>query len=64
MWRQEDRAVSTADGAEWARSKGMLFLESSAKTERCVQQVFTEVVQKVRARLSLAVHVQCRHTAI
>ncbi len=39
--------MSTADGAEWARSKGMLFLEASAKTEKCVQQVFNEVVQKV-----------------
>jgi GTPase SAR1 family protein len=43
-----DRSVSTAEGAEFARSKGMLFLEASAKTEKAVAQCFNEVVQKVR----------------
>lgn len=45
--------MSSVEGAEWARSKGMLFLEASAKTEKCVQEVFNEVVQKVRALESL-----------
>ena len=50
---QAEREVSTSDGAEWARSKGMLFLEASAKTEKCIQQAFEEVVMKVRGE-------QCR----
>lgn len=33
----------------WARSKGMLFLEASAKTQVAIKQVFTEVVRKVSA---------------
>ncbi len=33
---------------EWAKSKGMLFLEASAKTKEGISQVFQEVVQKVR----------------
>eukprot|EP00501_MAST-03F_sp_TOSAG23-6_P002065 GSMAST32.ASY1.ANO1.2156.1 assembled CDS len=35
------------DGAAWARSRGMLFIEASAKTKVGIQQVFKEVVQKV-----------------
>lgn len=42
-----DRAVSTKDGEAWARSKGMLFLESSAKSADNVKTVFEEVVQKI-----------------
>ncbi len=49
---QAEREVSAADGAEWARSKGMMFLEASAKTEKCITQVFDEVVQKVRSGTS------------
>lgn len=42
-----DRAVSTKDGEAFARSKGMLFLESSALNAENVKQVFEEVVQKI-----------------
>jgi GTPase SAR1 family protein len=42
-----DRAVSTKDGEAWARAKGMLFLESSAKNADNVKAVFEEVVQKI-----------------
>jgi len=39
--------VSRREAEDWARSKGMLFVESSAKTKIGIQQVFNEVVQKV-----------------
>jgi Ras-related protein Rab-18 len=42
-----DRAVSTKEGEAWARSKGMLFLESSAKNADNVKAVFEEVVAKI-----------------
>lgn len=42
-----DRAVSTKEGEAWARSKGMLFLESSATRQDEVNSVFEEVVQKI-----------------
>lgn len=44
----QERVVSRREAEEWARSKGMLFVESSAKTKIGIQQVFNEVVQKVR----------------
>ncbi|OQR87589.1 Rab18 family GTPase [Achlya hypogyna] len=43
----KERAVLRKDGEAWARSKGMLFVESSAKTKIGIQQVFNEVVQKI-----------------
>ncbi|RHY27217.1 hypothetical protein DYB32_006947 [Aphanomyces invadans] len=43
----KERVVSRREGEAWARSKGMLFVESSAKTKTGIQQVFNEVVQKV-----------------
>ena len=39
--------VSREDADEWARSRGMLFMEASAKTKEGISQVFNEVVQKV-----------------
>lgn len=39
--------MSRREAEDWARSKGMLFVESSAKTKIGIQQVFNEVVQKV-----------------
>ncbi|RLN96609.1 hypothetical protein BBJ28_00000128 [Nothophytophthora sp. Chile5] len=44
----KERVVSRREAEDWARSKGMLFVESSAKTKIGIQQVFNEVVQKVR----------------
>jgi Ras-related protein Rab-18 len=44
---ESDRAVSVAEGEAWARAKGMLFIESSAKSGEAVRSVFEEVVAKV-----------------
>jgi Ras-related protein Rab-18 len=44
---ESDRAVSTSEGEAWARSKGMVFLECSAKSGDAVKSVFEEVVAKV-----------------
>ena len=41
--RKVQRDVADA----WARSRGMLFMEASAKTKEGIAQVFNEVVQKV-----------------
>lgn len=43
--------MSRAEGEDWARQHGMLFIESSAKTQVGIAQVFDEVVQKVRLAL-------------
>jgi hypothetical protein len=43
----QERAVAREEAESWARSKGMLFLEASAKTRVGIKQVFTEVIQKV-----------------
>lgn len=43
----KERVVSRKEAESWARSKGMLFVESSAKTKIGIQQVFHEVVQKI-----------------
>ncbi len=37
----------------------MLFLETSAKTRKCIQEVFDEVVQKVRTRARLDALCDC-----
>jgi Ras-related protein Rab-18 len=50
-----DRAVSTKDGENLAKQKGMLFLESSAKSQDNVKAVFEEVVQKILETPSLLV---------
>lgn len=42
-----DRQVRRAEAEDWARDKGMLFLESSAKDDVGVHQAFDEVVAKV-----------------
>ena len=41
------RVVDRAQANEWAKQKGMLFLEASAKTKEGISQVFKEVVEKV-----------------
>eukprot|EP00602_Paraphysomonas_sp_CaronLab_P003486 CAMPEP_0185024186 /NCGR_PEP_ID=MMETSP1103-20130426/7157_1 /TAXON_ID=36769 /ORGANISM="Paraphysomonas bandaiensis, Strain Caron Lab Isolate" /LENGTH=210 /DNA_ID=CAMNT_0027557087 /DNA_START=77 /DNA_END=709 /DNA_ORIENTATION=+ len=43
----QQRVVSREDADEWARSRGMLFMEASAKTKEGISQVFNEVVQKI-----------------
>lgn len=43
----QPRSVSREDAGEWAQSRGMLFMEASAKTKEGISQVFNEVVQKV-----------------
>ena len=42
-----DRAVSFAEGDSWAREKGMLFIECSARSGVSINQVFMEMVQKI-----------------
>eukprot|EP01039_Chlorochromonas_danica_P006059 gene6059-6673_t len=41
------RTVQREVANDWARSRGMLFMEASAKTKEGIAQVFQEVVQKV-----------------
>ncbi len=41
------RVVKREEAEQWARSKGMLFMEASAKTKEGIQQVFSEIVHKV-----------------
>mmetsp|Transcript_57771 Transcript_57771/g.118226 ORF Transcript_57771/g.118226 Transcript_57771/m.118226 type:complete len:211 (+) Transcript_57771:63-695(+) len=43
----QERVVPRADAEEWAKARGMLFMEASAKTKEGISQVFNEVVQKV-----------------
>jgi Ras-related protein Rab-18 len=43
----QERIVDRRMANEWAKEKGMLFMEASAKTKEGISQVFTEVVQKV-----------------
>ena len=43
----EDRTVTRQEGEAWARKKGMLYLECSAKTSVGISQVFDEMCAKV-----------------
>jgi len=43
----QQRVVDRGTANAWARNKGMLFMEASAKTKEGISQVFNEVVQKV-----------------
>jgi len=43
----QQRVVQRDMADDWARSRGMLFMEASAKTKEGIAQVFNEVVQKV-----------------
>ena len=47
------RAVSRREGESWARAKGMLFLESSAKTKVGIDEVFNEMLMKIFENPSL-----------
>lgn len=42
-----ERRVPREEAELWARSKGMLFMEASAKTTIGIKQVFSEVVEKI-----------------
>lgn len=44
---ETDRAVSRKTAEDWARQKGMLYIESSAKNADNVRSVFEEVVLKI-----------------
>lgn len=45
--RAAERVVSTKEAEAWAREKGMLFLESSAKNASGVKEVFEELVARI-----------------
>ena len=45
--REDDRQISSEEGAAFAKAHSMLFIECSAKTQSGVQQAFEELVQKV-----------------
>uniref|UniRef100_A0A7S4IJK5 Uncharacterized protein n=1 Tax=Vannella robusta TaxID=1487602 RepID=A0A7S4IJK5_9EUKA len=42
-----DRSVTKQEATEYARSKGMVYIETSAKTKVGIQQTFEELVQKI-----------------
>lgn len=46
----QPRVIQRDVADDWARSRGMLFMEASAKTKEGISQVFIEVVQKVNLR--------------
>lgn len=39
--------MQTEEATEYARNKGMVYIETSAKTKVGIQQAFEELVQKV-----------------
>jgi hypothetical protein len=43
----QERVISRQQAEEWAKARGMLFIEASAKTTEGVTQVFNEVAQQV-----------------
>lgn len=43
----QPRVVQREVADDWARSRGMLFMEASAKTKEGISQVFNEVVTKI-----------------
>lgn len=43
----QQRVVPREIADNWARTRGMLFMEASAKTKDGISQVFSEVVQKI-----------------
>lgn len=44
---EEKRVVTQSEGAEFARDKGMLFLEASAKNDVHIQRAFEELIHKI-----------------
>merc|ERR1712137_1108425 len=45
--KESDREVSVSEGEELAKEKGMVFIETSAKTKIGIQQAFQEIVQQI-----------------
>ncbi|NXT76640.1 RAB17 protein, partial [Zapornia atra] len=45
-----EREVSTEEGEEFARTKGLLFMETSAKSNHLVNEIFTAIAQKLLQR--------------
>lgn len=45
--KEGEREITTAEGAEWARSHGMGFLEASAKMGINVDESFHEAVRRI-----------------
>ena len=43
----QERVIQRDEAEGWAKARGMLFMEASAKTKVGITQVFNEVVQKV-----------------
>ena len=44
---ENERKVSTREAEAWARQRGMIFVETSAKAKIGVQQVFNEMIMKI-----------------
>ena len=59
----EDRAVTRKEGEAWAKSKGMMYLECSAKTSVGISQVFDELCAKVLQNDRLLVGTRPRTSA-
>eukprot|EP01103_Thecamoeba_quadrilineata_P020542 TRINITY_DN8879_c0_g1_i1.p1 TRINITY_DN8879_c0_g1~~TRINITY_DN8879_c0_g1_i1.p1 ORF type:complete len:212 (-),score=33.99 TRINITY_DN8879_c0_g1_i1:65-679(-) len=51
--KENERVVSKQEATEYARSKGMVYLECSAKTTTGIQQAFEETVHKILDNRSL-----------
>ena len=54
--KQQNAEVEKEEGNQFARSKGMMFIQCSAKTKVGIYQAFDEVVQKVTNVESVLVH--------
>ena len=44
---EAERSVSKREGEAWAKQRGMLFIETSAKTRLGISQVFNEMLLKI-----------------
>jgi Ras-related protein Rab-18 len=63
----KERAVPRAQAEDWARSRGMLFLETSAKTREGIQQVRLCTASRVPAQrecYQCTVEKCCRHSVL
>ncbi len=47
----QPRVVTRDEAEDFAKSRGMLFMESSAKTNEGVFQVFNEIIFKVNSKI-------------